>query len=192
MPRVCDRPLWVEDVRLGPTGRPVTGKESRCEFTAQSKDLSSSLSPRRVIDRSQLPSTAPISHLRTEFYVYLACAIQLGGVNLLAELSDNFCSTIDSACMARCFTRTTFLVRTKGQTEEAARVSAVVKVKSSEEFRVTPCDAWAAIHESLEKLKWVEPALEQVAPRPCWRNANEASQCMLLNAKPCLVAIPGV
>ncbi len=160
------------------TADTLTAKQLWADFHGKAQHLYDSLDdmPQKRIDQMSLPKEdGSVHHLTTDGGVWLACLMQLEGVNLIAEaLSPSFWSRISTRGSEEPFTHADLRVfgtpdapgwqePAQDQSQaRASRASAVIKVKAISDFRIVRGDTWATICADPAKLKWVAPALQQV------------------------------
>lgn len=106
----------------------------------------------------------------------MACRNQLEGVNTIANmLSPAFSSIFASGYGEGSFSHAELEVRETAEASgpplqtaglgpaDIARVSAIVKAKTTSEFYIARGDTWDSIMADPKKLEWVQSALQQVS-----------------------------
>ena len=156
-------PLMGAVTRAAPVTCTFQRRYSWRGFQRRAQKRCDSMSDKPEINIGRLPNKEPIQFPMNAREVYMACAQQFSILNFIYVSSS-----IDGAGGSRSFSHADFVVRDLRAADrsqaEAAQVSAVVKVVDISDLPLERGDTWESISADKDKLKRVEPLLQQVAP----------------------------
>ena len=151
------------------TAHTIEQKHNWQDFADQAQQLCDNLDDTPTLRDHNLPCMATLnSWLGTESDAHVACYQQMIFIDSVAKQTPGINSRLESGGGKRCFTRVSYRVRDEEAAqshgeESPACVSAVVKIKSCGDLQVDHGDTWDMIVADKDKLKRIEPALQEVA-----------------------------